>query len=331
MRRAAILLVLLAALPSALALDPIFPGESKIQLELSDSGTLRARATHDYDDWVRTFSMDVDWSRVAVYDLARLDGVEAFGGSGEEFTEAYGTLSIHLNDQGVESSLECTLDHHATEPAWASMFVLEGTLAIQSGVGILDEEAWTCEYGGNEIVHGGPEDIPLASFPFAAAEGLADGSFPSELAVALGFAEDEADWAAEQDKEALIAELFKTGYAEAEPQLGEQSVPVARSYDVDAPTVAGFLACGDAGVDETPSSSGSCEANGVVKIEIARSSGSHVGSAPPAAAAPAGSGAPSGSASANTTAPKDADTPGAPLVLVLLGLAACALAWRRRG
>ncbi|HUR69000.1 MAG TPA: hypothetical protein VM370_07110, partial [Candidatus Thermoplasmatota archaeon] len=260
--RAAGIVLLLSLAPLASA--ALFDGAAKVSLAYTDSGRASAASSHVYEDWVRSYSFSVDWSRVGVYQLTKV-GAGAYAGTGDEFREAMGRLEIQLVDQGVESTLDCTLSFNETKPATAGMLEYEGALVVTAGRGTLDDEAWDCTYGGNEVVHGGAQDVPLASFAFAAVEGMDAGTFPASLAVALGFADDAEEWTPQAQADAT-SEALESGYVEAEARTGKQVIDFERKIQDEDSLIAEL--CGDVSVDDTPADSVACAVNGSVTLGI---------------------------------------------------------------
>lgn len=323
MRPGALLALLAVLLAPVVQAEPVFPGMDRLELEHAEEGTTTASVTHDYSDsgWVRTYELSIDWSRVGVYTLDRVAGIDAFAGEGKEYLEVEGSARVVLDDQGVASTLVCTLSKSETRDAGAYLAQLEGTLLVAAGRGLLDDDAWDCDSSGVlSTTHGGVGNVVLAGYALGAAEGLSSGQFPAALAVLLGLADSEDEWADEEDKEGAVEELIRTGYVEAEPKLGEQRVPFARQYAPDAGDF-GYVACPDMDVDDTPATGGSCDVDSRTRIELSRAG--VVSSSGTGANAPASSATPS-------TGGSDADTPGAPFVLLLAGLAAAALVAGRR-
>lgn len=328
-------LVLLGFAGPALALEPIFEGEAALDLELSETGSITGRSTHDYSSsqWVRTFSLDVQWTRVGVYTLERFDGLDAFAGQGEEYREATGSIEVVLDEGSFDSRLVCTLSYSETRPASAILAQVDGTLIAGVGNGFLDGDAWECD--DSQVLsttHGGVGDVVLTGYALAGVEGFEANAFPAEIALMLGLADSEEEWAQEEQSE-HTNDLLRRGYLEAEPRLGEQRIPFARSYAVDEGL--SYLACPDIGVDETPATDGACAVDSETKLELSRASSSTKRPVPTGGnTIPTGGAAtaPTGSAGAAPAAPETggSEAPGPAAVALVACLALAAMLVRRR-
>lgn len=314
----------LLLLPLAIA-EPVFPGAQKLELTVSENGTIRGVVTHDYsdDDWLRTYSLTITWSRLGVYDLVRMDGVDAFVGTGEASLSAAGSLEVSLSDQGTDSVLRCTVEVSRAAPSQAFLAQVDGRLVGGAGEGIVDDDAWVCD--DSEVsgtTHGGVGDVVVAGSAVEGAERLASATFPAEVAVLLGFADSAQAWD-EEDPAEFMHELVSAGYFEAQAEMGEQILPFSRTYAAEG-NVVGHLVCPEMGVTDTPSTSGECTIASATTIEVARVGGT---SAAPRAAVEAASGEETPAA----TDVEAKDTPAAATLAAAAGLALAAFALRRRG